>query len=26
VEVMTLNGKTEKQTDGNYRFTLVPEW
>lgn len=26
VEVMTLNGKTEKQTDGNYRFTLVSEW
>ncbi|PKO06063.1 MAG: hypothetical protein CVU41_08090 [Chloroflexi bacterium HGW-Chloroflexi-3] len=26
VEVITLNGKTEKQTDGNYRFTLVPEW
>lgn len=26
VEVMTLNGKTEKQTDGNYRFTLISEW
>ncbi len=26
VEVLTLNGKAEKQTDGNYRFTLVSEW
>ncbi len=26
VEVMTLNGKTEKQDDGNFRFSLVSEW
>ncbi len=26
VEVMTLNGRAEQQTDGNYRFTLVSEW
>lgn len=26
VEVMTLNGTVAKQTDGNYRFTLVSEW
>lgn len=26
VEVMTLNGRAEKQTDGNYRFTLVSDW
>lgn len=26
VEVMTLNGRAEKQDDGYYRFTLVSEW
>jgi hypothetical protein len=26
VEVMTINGTAAKQTDGNYRFTLIPEW
>ncbi|MBE0686124.1 MAG: DUF3048 domain-containing protein [Anaerolineaceae bacterium] len=26
VEVMTLNGTAAKQTNGNYRFTLVSEW
>jgi hypothetical protein len=26
VEVLTYNGTAEKQTDGNYRFTLISEW
>ena len=26
VEVLTLNGRAAKQTDGNYRFNLVSEW
>ncbi len=26
VEVLTYNGTAEKQTDGNYRFSLISEW